>query len=514
MKPNPLRDPRDRRIPRLAGPCVLVLFGVTGDLASKKLLPAIYDLANRGLLPPGFSLVGFARRDWADADFAQITHDAVKANARTAFREDVWRQLSEGIRFVPGEFADDAAFDRLAETVAELDAERGTGGNYCFYLSVPPWAFPVVVQQLKRSGLSKPAESGPPNGTGRSWRRVVIEKPFGHDLASARELNDMLDAVFPPQAVFRIDHYLGKETVQNLLALRFANELFEPIWNRSYVDHVQITMAEDIGIGGRAGYYDGIGAARDVIQNHLLQLLALTAMEEPLSFSAESLRAEKEKVLAAVQVPSDLAACTARGQYSAGWQGGIEVPGYLEEEGIPPDSITETYAALRLTVDNRRWAGVPFYLRTGKRLPTRMTEIAVMFQRAPHLPFDATDTLELGQNALVIRVQPDEGVTLRFGSKVPGSAMEVRDVNMDFAYGESFTESSPEAYERLLLDVLIGDPPLFPRQEEVELSWRILDPIEDYWASHDKPEQYPAGTRGPAGADALLARDGRAWRRL
>jgi glucose-6-phosphate 1-dehydrogenase len=512
MITNPLRDPRDRRIPRLAGPCVLVLFGVTGDLASKKLLPAIYDLANRGLLPPGFSLVGFARRNWEDEDFARITHDAVKAHARTPFREEVWLQLSEGIRFVPGEFSDDDAFDRLAETVKELDAERGTGGNYAFYLSVPPNAFPVVVQQLKRSGLSSPPEN---DGSGRQpWRRVVIEKPFGHDLASARELNAMLDAVFPPHSVFRIDHYLGKETVQNLLAVRFANELFEPIWNRSYVDHIQITMAEDIGIGGRAGYYDGIGAARDVIQNHLLQLLALTAMEEPLSFAAESLRAEKEKVLAAVQIPEDLETGTARGQYAAGWQGGVPVRGFLEEDGIPPDSRTETYAALRLTIDNRRWAGVPFYLRTGKRLPTRMTEIAVIFQRAPHLPFDATDTKELGQNALVIRVQPDEGVTLRFGSKVPGSAMEVRDVNMDFAYGESFTESSPEAYERLLLDVLIGDPPLFPRQEEVELSWMILDPIEDFWASHGRPEQYPAGTPGPASADQMLARDGRAWRRL
>jgi glucose-6-phosphate 1-dehydrogenase len=511
MRPNPLRDPRDRRIPRLAGPCVLVLFGVTGDLATKKLLPAVYDLANRGLLPPGFSLVGFARRDWGEEDFAMITHDAVKAHARTPFREEVWQQLREGIRFVQGEFGDDEAFDKLARTLADLDQERGTGGNYAFYLSVPPNAFPVVVQQLKRSGLS----SAPPTPSGyRPWRRVVIEKPFGHDLASAQELNAMLDAVFPPSAVFRIDHYLGKETVQNLLAIRFANTLFEPLWNRSYVDHVQITMAEDIGIGGRAGYYDGIGAARDVIQNHLLQLLALTAMEEPLSFAAESLRAEKEKVLAAVQIPADLATETARGQYAAGWQGGVQVRGFLEEDGIPPDSGTETYAAMRLTIDNRRWAGVPFYLRTGKRLPTRMTEIAVMFQRAPHLPFDATDTQELGQNALVIRVQPDEGVTLRFGSKVPGSAMEVRDVNMDFAYGESFTESSPEAYERLLLDVLIGDPPLFPRQEEVELSWKILDPIEAFWADHDKPEQYPAGTPGPSSADEMLARDGRAWRRL
>jgi len=363
-----------------------------------------------------------------------------------------------------------------------------------------------VVQQLKRSGLSDPSGGG--------WRRVVIEKPFGHDLTSARELNDILEEVFPPDAVFRIDHYLGKETVQNILALRFANEMYEPIWNRGYVDHVQITMAEDIGIGGRAGYYDGIGAARDVIQNHLLQLLALTAMEEPVSFDADSLRAEKEKILSAVKIPEDLAVGTARGQYAAGWQGGFEVRGYLEEDGIPPDSTTETYAAVRLEIDTRRWAGVPFYLRTGKRLPTRMTEIAVMFQRAPHLPFSRTDTEELGQNALVIRVQPDEGITVRFGSKVPGSAMEVRDVNMDFAYGESFTESSPEAYERLLLDVLIGDPPLFPRQQEVELSWKILDPIEEFWAGHAKPEQYPAGTPGPASAEALIARDGRAWRRL
>jgi glucose-6-phosphate 1-dehydrogenase len=503
---NPLRDPRDRRIPRVAGPCVLVMFGVTGDLARKKLMPAVYDLANRGLLPPGFSFVGFARRDWADEDFAQLTYQAVKEHARTPFRDAVWQQLSEGVRFVSGTFGDDVAFDQLAGSVRQLDADRGTGGNYAFYLSIPPGQFPTVVQQLKRSGLSDATEGG--------WRRVVIEKPFGHDLASARELNATLEGVFPPNAVFRIDHYLGKETVQNILALRFANEMFEPIWNRGYVDHVQITMAEDIGIGGRAGYYDGIGAARDVIQNHLLQLLALIAMEEPVAFDADSLRMEKEKVLSAVRLPADLAAGTARGQYAAGWQGGRQVHGFLEEDGIPADSRTETYAALRLGVDTRRWAGVPFYLRAGKRLPRRMTEIALIFHRAPHLPFSATDTEELGQNALVIRIQPDEGITVRFGSKVPGTAMEVRDVNMDFAYGESFTESSPEAYERLLLDVLIGDPPLFPRQAEVELGWRILDPVEEFWASYTKPDQYPAGSTGPASADAMMARDGRAWRRL
>ncbi|MDO8107679.1 glucose-6-phosphate dehydrogenase [Isoptericola sp. b441] len=502
---NPLRDVRDRRLPRIAGPCGLVIFGVTGDLARKKLMPAVYDLANRGLLPPGFALTGFARRDWEDQDFAQVVHDAVREHARTPFREDTWRQLAEGIRFVQGEFSDDDAFDRLSATVAELDADQGTNGNHAFYLSVPPKAFPLVLEQLSRSGLAA-QENG-------AWRRVVIEKPFGHDLASSRELNDVVSQVFAPEAVFRIDHYLGKETVQNLLALRFANQLFEPIWNSNYVDHVQITMAEDIGIAGRAGYYDGIGAARDVIQNHLLQLLALTAMEEPVSFDAQDLRAEKEKVLSAVRLPKDLGRHTARGRYAAGWQGGERVVGYLDEAGVAPSSTTETFAAVRLDIDTRRWAGVPFYLRTGKRLGRRVTEVAVVFKRAPHLPFESTATEELGKNALVIRVQPDEGVTLRFGSKVPGTSMEVRDVTMDFGYGHAFTESSPEAYERLILDVLLGDPPLFPRQQEVELSWQILDPIINYWSRHGAPESYPSGSWGPPSADAMMARDGRAWRR-
>jgi glucose-6-phosphate 1-dehydrogenase len=503
---NPLRDERDKRLPRIAGPCGLVIFGVTGDLARKKLMPAVYDLSQRGLLPPGFALVGFARRDWATQDFAEVVHQAVKQYARTPFRESVWRQLSDGFRFVQGSFDDDHAFDELARTVEELDQVRGTSGNHAFYLSIPPSAFPVVTKQLARSRLSE--------SEGDQWRRVVIEKPFGHDLKSARELNDVVESVFPPDAVFRIDHYLGKETVQNLLALRFANQMFEPVWNANYVDHVQITMAEDIGIGGRAGYYDGIGAARDVIQNHLLQLLALTAMEEPVSFEASDLRAEKEKVLSAVRLPKDLARNTARGQYAAGWQGGQKVIGYLEEDGISKSSSTETFAAIRVDIDTRRWAGVPFYLRTGKRLGRRVTEIAIIFKRAPHLPFESTATEELGQNALVIRVQPDEGVTIRFGSKVPGTQMEVRDVTMDFGYGHSFTESSPEAYERLILDVLLGDPPLFPRHEEVELSWRILDPIEEFWAAKGGSiDQYTSGGWGPASADAMLAREGRVWRR-
>ncbi|HEY5224828.1 MAG TPA: glucose-6-phosphate dehydrogenase [Microbacteriaceae bacterium] len=501
---NPLRLASDRRLNRIAGPSSLIIFGVTGDLSRKKLMPAVYDLANRGLLPPGFALVGFARRDWADQDFERVVYDSVKQYARTPFEDEVWEQLAQGIRFVSGEFDDDAAFQRLKKTVDELDRDRGTMGNHAFYLSIPPKAFPLVTEQLRRSGLAEQS---------KGWRRVVIEKPFGSDLKTARELNAVVETVFPPDSVFRIDHYLGKETVQNILALRFANELYEPIWNANYVDHVQITMAEDIGVGGRAGYYDGIGAARDVIQNHLLQLLALTAMEEPVSFDAADLRAEKEKVLKAVRVPKDLATATARGQYSRGWQGGEKVVGFLDEDGMDPASITETYAAIKLGIGTRRWAGVPFYLRAGKRLGRRVTEIAVVFKRAPQQLFAESQTSALGQNALVIRVQPDEGVTIRFGSKVPGAGMQVRDVSMDFGYGHAFTEASPEAYERLILDVLLGDPPLFPRHEEVELSWKILDPIEDFWATQGAPEQYRPGTWGPASANDLLARDGRTWRR-
>jgi glucose-6-phosphate 1-dehydrogenase len=502
---NPLRDKRDKRLPRIAGPCAVVIFGVTGDLARKKVVPAIYDLANRGLLPPNFALVGFARRDWNDDEFAKIIYKDVKAHSRTPFREVIWDRLAEGCRFVKGTFDDDEAFVRLAETLDKLDAERGTAGNHAFYLAIPPKSFPAVCEQLHGAGLANPQDG--------SWRRVVIEKPFGHDLDSARELNQVVNGVFPEESVFRIDHYLGKETVQNIMALRFANQLFDPIWNAHYVDHVQITMAEDIGLGGRGGYYDGIGAARDVIQNHLMQLLALTAMEEPVSFHPSELQTEKIKVLSATRPAQPLDETTSRGQYAAGWQGGEKVVGLLDEEGFSKESITETFAAITLEVDTRRWAGVPFYLRTGKRLGRRVTEIALVFKRAPHLPFDATMTDELGANALVIRVQPDEGITLRFGSKVPGSAMEVRDVNMDFSYGSAFSEDSPEAYERLILDVLLGEPSLFPVNEEVELAWEVLDPVLEQWAEDGKPDAYESGTWGPASAFEMLRRTGREWRR-
>ena len=501
---NPLRDDTDKRLPRIAGPSGLVIFGVTGDLARKKLLPAIYDLANRGLLPAGFTLVGYGRRDWSKQEFCDYVQKAVREKSRTEFRQHVWDNLAQGIELVSGSF-DDAGFDSLASRLRELDAARGTGGNWAYYLSIPPQFFSTVCHQLQRVGLTYSEED--------SWRRVIIEKPFGHDQKSARAINENVNAVFPESSVFRIDHYLGKETVQNIMALRFANQIFEPMWNGHYIDHVQITMAEDIGLGGRAGYYDGIGAARDVIQNHLLQLLALVAMEEPVSFEPSALQAEKIKVLRATHPVHPLNKTTARGQYAAGWQGSEYVKGLREEEGFDPESTTETYAACTLEINSRRWGGVPFYLRTGKRLGRRVTEIALVFKEAPHQPFHAGQISALGQNAVVIRVQPDEGVTMRFGSKVPGSEMEVRDVNMDFAYTQAFTEESPEAYERLILDALLDQSSLFPTNEEVELSWAILDPILEYWASGGTPEDYPAGTWGPPAADQMLERHGRAWRR-
>ena len=461
---NPLGEGLDQLPPPSS---VLVIFGATGDLARRKLLPALYNLAHDGALPERFALIGVARSELDDAGYKDDVREAIERFSRRPADPTVLAAFLENVGYVAGGFEEDDAYVALAPRLDALDVDAGQALNRAFYLSTAPRFFGPIVEQLGAHGLSDKSDSDV---------RVVIEKPFGTTKAEALELNRRVRDVLREEQIFRIDHYLGKETVQNLLTLRFANQMYEPLWNANYVDHVQITMAEDIGVGGRAGYYDGIGAARDVIQNHLLQLLALTAMEEPVTFAAKDLRAEKEKILSAVRLPADLATGTARGQYSGGWQGGEKVHGFLYEDGMDPQSTTETFAAIKLEIATRRWAGVPFYLRAGKRLGRRVTEIAVVFKQVGENIFGTAD--QLGQNALVIRVQPDEGVTLRFGSKVPGVGTQVRDVTMDFGYGHAFTEASPEAYERLILDVLLGDPPLFPRHEEVELSWKILDPIE------------------------------------
>ena len=505
---NPLRDPRDLRLPRIAGPCSIVIFGVTGDLSRKKLLPAIYDLANRGLLPPSFGLTGFARRDWTEDHFKDFVKENVQAHCRTPFKEATWKQLADGIRFVQGTFDDPKAFERLSNTVAELDRDRGTRGNHAFYMSVPPRAFPQVSRQLADCGLAK-SDKG-------AWRRVIIEKPFGHDLASAKELDRVVSEVFDPSSVFRIDHYLGKETVQNILALRFANAMYEPIWNNNYVDHVQITHAEDIGVAGRAGYYDGIGAARDIIQNHLLQILCMIAMSPPSDLSADSIRDEKVKVLKSLRRidRSNVREKTVRGQYTAGFAQGKKVPGYLEEEGANKTSNTETFVAIRVDIDNWRWAGVPFYLRTGKRLPTKCSEVVVYF-KTPELNLFKETWQELPQNKLTIRLQPDEGVDIQVLNKVPGldHKHNLQITKLDLSYSETFNQTHlADAYERLLLETMRGIQALFVRRDEVEEAWKWVDSITEAWAAdRDSPKPYQAGTWGPVASVAMITRDGRSW---
>jgi glucose-6-phosphate 1-dehydrogenase len=499
---NPLGD--ELRSARTARPCALVIFGATGDLTKRKLVPSLMGLAKDGLLPPGFAVVGFARRPWTDAEFRTELAGGVRQFGRSE-TEPCFTTLADSFHYQQGEFNDPAAYAALAAKLQQIDRRHGTAGNRIFYLATPPSAYSSILQHLAASGLSAEHD-------GRT-ARVIVEKPFGRDLATAEALNEQLRAGFRERQVFRIDHYLGKETVQNILALRFANGIFEPLWNEKFVDHVQITVAESIGVGSRGGYFEESGIIRDMIQNHLMQVLSLVAMEPPAALTADAVRDEKVKVLKSIRSfrPEDVAAATVRAQYAQSSFCGEVVPGYTEEEGVPATSTTETYAAVRLQIENWRWSGTPFFLRAGKRLPRRVTEVAIQFKQPPHLLFEGGKPPH--PNVLLLRIQPDEGVALRFGAKVPGPDLRIRDVRMDFRYGAAFGGETADAYERLLLDAMLGDGTLFARRDEVEEAWRIVDSIVHGWRqSASRPESHPAGTWGPAAADLLLG-PGRQWRK-
>jgi glucose-6-phosphate 1-dehydrogenase len=498
QQPNPLVEGLER-LP--VHPTTLVIFGGTGDLAKRKLLPAVYNLAHEGALPERFNLVASSRSDIPHEDYRQMARESIAAHSRRQPDEQVLGKLLERVRYVPGTFDDDSIYERLDGELREFDEEAGIPFNRVFYLSTAPEFFPIIIGKLGEHSLER--RDG-------AEVRVVIEKPFGTRLSEALDLMRMGHSVLDESQVFRIDHYLGKETVQNMLAFRFANGMFEPIWNRNFIDYVQITAAEDLGIGSRAGYYDKSGALRDLVQNHMLQLLTLLCMEPPVTFSADDVRDEKVKVLHAIKPPR----ATIRAQYAAGMGEGKEVPGYRDEEGVPDDSRTETYAALRVEVDNWRWAGVPIYLRTGKRLARKVTEIAVTLTPVPHLAFEAAGSIGVQPNQLVMAVQPNEGVSLSLGAKIPGARMRIRPVNMEFLYGTAFLSQSPEAYERLLLDAMRGDATLFTRDDEVAEQWRIIDPILERWGSEDGAlPTYPAGSAGPVEADEILLEDHH-WRAI
>ncbi|NEK58798.1 glucose-6-phosphate dehydrogenase [Geodermatophilus sabuli] len=488
----------DRRAPA----CVLVIFGASGDLTARKLLPALERLTAYGALPPEVALVGVARTAMTDGEFGDLCRRSVTSDGNRR-----WDELASAARYVAGDYDDPATYQRLSEVLADCDRLHGTAGNRVHYLATPPRLFGPIAVSLGKAGL------GTPDGDG--FVRVVVEKPFGWDEESARALYADLSTAFVEDQVFRIDHYLAKETVQNLLALRFANSVFEPIWNRTWVDNVQITVAETLGVGERGGFYETTGAMRDIVQNHVLQVLSLFLMEPPTSFHPEAIRDEKVKLLRAIRPldeEAEIAANAVRGQYTRGGTREDLMPGYRDEAGVDPLSSTETFVGLRLDISNWRWAGVPVYVRTGKRLPARVTEVAMEFRRPPQLPlFPGTDA-DLEPDALVVRVQPDEGLSLRFGAKVPGHAFRVQKASMDFSY-QSFEEQSPDAYERVILDALIGDPTLFIRADEVGRSWRIVDPVLRYWAQDPRPiPLYQAATWGPPEAAELIARDGRRWR--
>jgi glucose-6-phosphate 1-dehydrogenase len=545
--PNPLRA--GTRLERIPEPCLLVIFGATGDLAHRKILPAVYNLRRAGLLPPESTVLGFARRPYTDDQYRDEMRKAVEKFSRNPVETALWDDFAAGLYYQPGHFDDHAAYQDLADRIEQIDSARGTRGNILFYLATPPSAYPEIVANLGRVRLDEESAG---------WARIVVEKPFGHDLTSAIDLNGALVDVFDESQIYRIDHYLGKDTVRNLMVFRFGNGIFEPLWNRRYVDHVQITVSEDLGVEGRGAFYEEAGASRDILQNHMLQLLCLVAMEPPIAFEADALRDEKVRVLRAIDSDWDeerIRSSVVRAQYTAGWVADSKVVGYREEEEVDAHSTVETFVALELEVQNWRWADVPFYLRTGKRLPRRATEIAIQFKQPPLRLFRESAS-EPEPNLLAMRIQPDEGILLRFAAKVPELGLDVRNVNMDFTYGASFMKDAPEAYETLILDAMLGDASLFTRADEVEAAWGIVTPLDQMWADYDAehpaPEPpppavqargagraaggvtaaargrngrareepggqlhfYEAGAWGPDAADLLIERSGRRWRRL
>lgn len=501
-KENPLKE--GLRLDRSAPPCTVVIFGASGDLTRRKLVPALFNLFQQELLASGFSVLGSSRSAMGNHEFRREMGASMKEFGSDEVDDNVWSSFSEGLFYEPSDPSDPSSYDRLLERLQEIDQERGTSGNRLFYLSTPPSVYSDIVARIGEKGLS---------GSDSGWTRIVVEKPFGRDYESARELNQLLQKVFSEEQIYRIDHYLGKETVQNILVLRFANGIFEPLWNRRYIDHIQITAAESMGVEDRGGYYEQAGALRDMIQNHLFQLFTLVTMEPPASLESESVRDEKTKVLRAVrqlqseQVPE----MAIRGQYGEGTVSGRRVRAYRDEDRVDPASRTETFAALKLFIDNWRWAEVPFFLRSGKRLPRRVSEIAIQFRRAPHLIFTESDPYDA--NTLVLRIQPDEGISLKFRAKMPGQSFHIRPVKMDFQYGASFGRRSADAYERLLLDAMLGDPTLFSRSDMVEISWKILMPVLEAWKDSDQElPLYQAGSWGPREADSLIGPQGRRWR--
>lgn len=502
---------------RKAEPALMVVFGASGDLAKRKLIPALFTLFSQGLIDKDFTLVGYARTSYSDDEFRQEAYDGIQAYAAEAVDEERWQEFAQCLFYQAGGYDDAAAFDALKSRVDALEETRSRLGNRLFYLSTPPTVFESVTSLISRTGLTQTKEGG--------WARLIIEKPFGHDLESARTLNEHLRNHFREEQIYRIDHYLGKETVQNMMVFRFGNGIFEPIWNRNYVDHVQITVAESLGIGDRGGYYDRSGAIRDMMQNHVMQLVALTAMEPPVAFDAKAVRDQKVNVLRSIKplAPEEVSHAVVRAQYARGPLNGEEIPGYLEAKGVPADSTTETFVAWRLEIDNWRWNGVPFYLRTGKALPTKLTEVNIVFRRPPLMFFSDVDgDQHIHRNILTLRIQPDEGIQLSFDAKKPGPIVDVDMVSMNFAYSTSFGAKPADAYERLLLDALLGDGTLFIRGDEIEVAWDRVTRILDAWRIEEETAAarvgglklpfYAPGTWGPLEADDLIRRDGHSWR--